>query len=296
MKNLDIRDRLAQLVREERRIGKELVELLAVAMDSRAWLEFGYSSLFDWLTRGFGYSPAAAMRRVEAARLLRVVPSAGEALGVAAMAQVQGAIRAQEKVGVVSNEERAQAVKAVEGVSFREAEKVLVELFPAAAEKAKREVHRVVGDGSVRHSMNLSEEAAENLKRAKEVLSHILPNGSDSEVLAYVLGFFLDKKDPLRQPTASAGNCHDAASAAEPTSALKRTRRVLQRAGAQCSYKDPRTGVKCTSRHQIQIDHIRPRAMGGGNETSNLRALCRQHNLYEAERIFGRTKVPRRKH
>lgn len=286
MKNYEIRDRLVVLAREERRIGKELVELLCEAMDSRAWLEFGFSSLFDWLTRGFGYSPAAAMRRIEAARLLRVVPGASEALGVAVMAQVQGAIRAQEKVGGVSLEQRQEAVKAVEGVSFREAEKVLVELFPAAAERVKGEVRRMAGDGSVRHSMNLSAEATDNLKRAKEVLSHLVPSGSDAEVLAYVLEFFLAKKDPLRQT---------AASASEPTSAVKRTRMVVQKANAKCSFRDPKTGIRCESHYQIQIDHIKPRALGGGNETSNLRALCRQHNLYEAERIFGRERVPRRR-
>jgi hypothetical protein len=285
MKNYEIRDRLSALVREERRVGKELVELLAVAMERRAWLEFGYSSLFDWLTRGYGYFPAAAMRRIEAARLLCVVPSAADELSVTAMAQVQNAIRAQEKVSTVSVERRAEAVRAVEGVSFHEAEKMLVELFPAAAERAKREVHRVADDGSVRHSMNLSAEAAENLKRAKEVLSHVLPSGSDAEVLAYVLDFFLEKKDPLRQT---------AASAAEPTSSVKRTRGVVQKAKGQCTYKDLRTGVRCESRHQIQMDHIHPRALGGSNDLNNLRALCRQHNLYEAERIFGRDKVPRR--
>jgi hypothetical protein len=284
VKNIEIRDRLNVLAREERRICKELVEILCAAMDSRSWLEFGYSSLFDWLTRGYGYSPAAAMRRIEAARLVRAVPVASEVLGVAAMAQVQGAIRAQEKVGPVSVEKRAEAVNAVAGANQKEAEKILVELFPATAEKAKREVHRPLEGGAVRHSMNLSAEASENLKRAKEMLSHILPGGSDAEVLAYVLNFFLEKKDPLRQP---------AASGAEPMSSVKRTRQLVQKSGGECSYRDPRTGVKCASRYQIQIDHIKPRALGGGDDSANLRTLCRQHNLYEAEQVFGKASISR---
>jgi hypothetical protein len=171
-----------------------------------------------------------------------------------------------------------------------EAERKLVELFPASGEKAKREVHRVAKDGSVRHSLNLSEKATADVERAKEVLSHKFPNATDAEVIAYALEFLLDKKDPLRQP---ASNCHDAASAAEPTSLVKRTRQVLQKAQGRCAYRDPRTGIQCASRYQIQIDHIKPKALGGTNQAENLRALCRQHNLYEAERIFGRSKVPR---
>jgi hypothetical protein len=293
VKNSEIRDRLALLVREEKRLTKELVALLSEALGQQAWLEFGYSSLFDWLTRGFAYCPATAMRRIEAARLLRVVPEAAEKLGLAAMAKVQNAIQAQEKLEPVSSEQRVEAVRAVEGKSLQEAERVLVELFPASAEKSKREVRRLVEGGSVRHSMNLSAEAAENLKRAKEVLSHKFPNATDAEVMAYALDFFLEKKDPLREPAASASNCHDAASAAEPTSAVKRTKALIQKHEGECSYRDPRTGVKCTSRYQIQIDHIHPRALGGTNAAGNLRLLCRQHNLYEAERIFGRDKVER---
>jgi hypothetical protein len=131
----------------------------------------------------------------------------------------------------------------------------------------------------------LSEKATADLKRAKEVLSYKFPNATDAEVIAYALEFFLGKKDPLRLP---------AASAAEPTSLVKRTRWVLQKAQGRCAYRDPRTGIQCASRYQIQIDHIKPKALGGTNQAENLRALCRQHNLYEAERIFGRSKVPRR--
>jgi len=148
MKNSEIRDRLGVLVREERRITREILELLLHAMENRAWLEFGYSTLFDWLTRGFGYSPAAAMRRIEAARLVRVVPEAKENLGLSVLAKVQGAIRAQEKLEEVTLEQRKRAVSAVNGLSVPEAEKRLVELFPAVVEKVKREVHRVVDENT----------------------------------------------------------------------------------------------------------------------------------------------------
>jgi hypothetical protein len=287
MKNSEIRDRLGLLVREEKRVKNELIEIMSLALAQESWLEFGYSSLFDWLTRGYGYPPGTAMRRIEAARLLRVVPEAkakldtGE-LSLTAMSKVQNAIQAQEKMGSVALEKKVEALKAVEGLAVDKLERKLVELFPASGEKAKREVHRVTGDGSVRHAMNLSEKATADLKRAKEVLSHKFPNASDAEIIAYALEFLLEKKDPLRLP---------AASKVEPTSLVKRARPVLQKAQGECAYRDPRTGVKCTSRYQIQLDHIKPRALGGTGTPENLRALCRQHNLFAAERALGKAKM-----
>lgn len=66
------------------------------------------------------------------------------------------------------------------------------------------------------------------------------------------------------------------------------TRRlILQRANGQCEFLDDSTQNRCQSRHQIEIDHIVPKSLGGENQPENLRALCRAHNLYEAERLLG---------
>lgn len=285
MKNYELRGRLHLLVREERRLTNEILELLLLALERRSWLEFGFSSLFDWLTRGFGYSPAAAMRRIEAARLLLVVPEAKSklqdgALSLSSLAKVQGAIRAQEKVEVVPIELRAAAVDAVSGLSVPEAERKLVELFPAAAERAKREVHRVAENGSVRHSMNLSAEATENLKRAKELLSHKFPRTSGAEIISFTLEFLLEKKSHPRRP---------AASAAKVKSKVEIRRQILKE--GHCSYHDPQTGVRCTSRYQIQLDHRTPKALGGTDTPENLRPLCRQHNLFAATQALGAAKM-----
>jgi len=91
------------------------------------------------------------------------------------------------------------------GVLVRE--KRLVELFPAVAEKAKREVNRVVDENTTRHSLNLDAKTTANLKRAKEVFSHKFPQATDAEILSYALEFLLEKKDPARRPATSAGGC-----------------------------------------------------------------------------------------
>ena len=54
-----------------------------------------------------------------------------------------------------------------------------------------------------------------------------------------------------------------------------------------CSYVSP-AGVRCGSRHNLQIDHMIPFARGGNHELANLRLSCSIHNRYFAQQAFGK--------
>lgn len=68
---------------------------------------------------------------------------------------------------------------------------------------------------------------------------------------------------------------------------------VYLRDGGRCTFRGP-DGRRCSATLNLQIDHIVPRALGGGNEPGNLRLLCGKHNRLEAERVLGRP-LPRRR-
>jgi hypothetical protein len=53
-------------------------------------------------------------------------------------------------------------------------------------------------------------------------------------------------------------------------------------------YCDPVTGRRCSSRYQMETDHIQMRALGGNHASQNLRRLCRAHNQFLAERTLGK--------
>ncbi len=67
---------------------------------------------------------------------------------------------------------------------------------------------------------------------------------------------------------------------------------VRRRAGDACEYLGHR-GKRCGSRFQTQMDHVTPVALGGANDVTNLRLLCRTHNLLMAEKTLGPAMVSR---
>lgn len=301
MTNRELGEKLENRIHQERRMTNEVLHLIVMALDRRAYLEFGYPSMFEWLVKGFGYSHSAAFRRIEAAKLIRSVPTvtakleAGE-VNLSTVSKVQTVIRALERIvgRPVSSEEKSAAIAKIEGQSYRETEQTLLGLYPEGAESLKQERHSVVDANTIRHSMNLSNETAANIKRAKEVLSHKFPQATDAQIFDYALSFMLDRVDPLRKKPKDPSTQLAAESASKRVTkkiSAPVRRSIIQSAQGSCTYKDPHTGRTCGSRHQIQIDHIIPKAMGGSDEPENLRVRCREHNLFEAERVFGRNKM-----
>ena len=61
---------------------------------------------------------------------------------------------------------------------------------------------------------------------------------------------------------------------------------VLERAAYRCEYVGI-SGVRCTARAGLEVDHVRPYGRGGDSGEGNLRVLCRAHNLLAAELEYG---------
>jgi hypothetical protein len=301
MTNYELAEKLEGLIRQERKITNEILSLINVALERRSYLELGYSSMFDWLVKGFGYSNAAAYRRIESARLLKAVPEASRKLedgqvNLTTLSKAQSIIKNQEKTTgkKISSEFKAEVIEKIEYKSTEQAEQVLFSLFPEAAAQERKEHRRVVDADTNRVSVNLPQVALNDMARAKEILSHKFPNGSDGEILAYALKFLIKHIDNADQPamtqTASAAEakCVMDHEGGKRISKAAARRIIFQKYRGQCCFKDPRSGKICGNRYQVQVDHILPKALGGSDDPSNLRLLCRQHNLMMAEKILGR--------
>ena len=61
---------------------------------------------------------------------------------------------------------------------------------------------------------------------------------------------------------------------------------VWQRDGGQCAFVGS-TGRRCSSRHQLELHHLHPFALGGPSTAANLSLRCRTHNRHAAEQDYG---------
>ncbi len=190
-------------------------------------------------------------------------------LNLTVLSQVQSAIHREEKrTGEkFTQEEKEDLLSKVEGKPAEAAQKIMAEEFPDSTRPKETFRARTADESTL--TITLKEEAVQDLRRAKEVLSNALPSGNYAEVISRVLKERLKRSDPLK------------------SAADKRRVRVLKRANGQCEFVSESTGRRCTAREHLELDHIKPLSLGGTDDEENLRVLCREHNLYEAERILG---------
>ena len=64
-------------------------------------------------------------------------------------------------------------------------------------------------------------------------------------------------------------------------------REVWKRDGGRCAWTSP-DGRRCNSTWKLELDHIKPAALGGTPTADNLQVACRPHNVFRAVEIFGR--------
>jgi 5-methylcytosine-specific restriction endonuclease McrA len=162
-------------------------------------------------------------------------------------------------------------------------------MSPAARAPARPARVEPLSATGVLLQMTMSADGYADLKRAKELLGHSVPDGDTAKVIERALRTLVEDLEKSRRAKASRPRARVRPSKPGHISAATR-REVFARDGEQCTYLDSE-GRRCECRTRLEIDHIHPRALGGGDDASNLRARCRSHNLHTAEEIFGKEHV-----
>lgn len=316
------------LVASERKITRDVLLHINEVQRRRLYADLGFPTLFEWLTKDIGYSAPAAYRRLQAARILKRIPTISEKidsgeLNLSTLAKVQSTIRAEEKrTGKkVDSATSHHALKSVESCSLKESAIRLASLFPeACAEQTRKEVVSVVDEDHVRAHVTLTSEQMQKLERVREILSHRRFKGHASlaDVIEAAADELLARRDQLKRvvtarsqkkPITVAETKRTAATndkTAHKTSKSEMAKKsdsvsrrissairnaIFRRDQGRCQYQDVKSGRRCHSSYGAEIDHIVPRALGGTNDPDNLRVACRTHNLLYAERTFGRNKI-----
>ncbi|HEX8907728.1 MAG TPA: HNH endonuclease, partial [Anaeromyxobacteraceae bacterium] len=137
-----------------------------------------------------------------------------------------------------------------------------------------------------------------DLDQLKGLLAHKFPGGDLGAVLREAVKCALEKhgkrkgavepsrkrKSPRPQERTAGEKARPAGR--EPIPAAVR-REVWKRDGGRCACRSE-DGHRCGSTWKLEIDHIKPAALGGPSTVDNLRVCCRTHNQLHADHAFGR--------
>lgn len=300
--NLELKERLSKLVRTERKITHFILEHILEFEARKLFADYGFSSMFEYLTKSLGYSETSAYRRMQASRLLKDIPDVATKienglLNLTQLTQVQKAARVESKKGSSISISRKQALlEKLENKNSYQTKMILAQELDLPLQS-----HTTLSpqkDESVRVELTFTKEQFAEIQKAKDLLSHICPSGELNEILTTLAQKFNQSKIGKNEDSGSKASSPIQNSSKELTRSfgatplkLNRrkyiskiiTRKIHQKAQHSCEFVSL-DGHRCNSTYQLQIDHKIPLAKGGTNLSENLRILCRTHNNLMARR------------
>jgi hypothetical protein len=156
-------------------------------------------------------------------------------------------------------------------------------------ETPKKERVRAITETLSELRLTLDKETMENLDRLREIWSHKIPGASMAELVKAMAAYCRQKLDPdLKanlKPEPKKNSSTPAPEARYIPAPIRRA--ISKRDKGCCTYEDPATGRRCSSRYQLEFDHIIPFARGGKNTVENLRLRCHAHNQWHAIESYG---------
>ena len=289
----------------------------------KAFLELGYSSVYDFCVRRIKYSSSQAGRRIQAARCCRRYPEffgylRNREVCIMTLAMIEG---------IITDDNHDEIVKRVRGASRRDVERLLAEYRTPAALRDRirfvqlpvpqpRNIDAALLDRSARRAT--PEEWRDKIPAQENVFVQFLADDEFLKVFEEVRGLvtggnMMTFADLMKTVLIEYRNRYSPAAKHERRAARKGangpdshrwecknaqgepSRHVPDRVRGEVFVRDAGrctfvgwNGVRCQCTRDLQIDHIRPFAAGGTHDASNLRLLCGAHNRLAAERTLGK--------
>lgn len=246
------------LVKEERKATAALLHYLKEIEARKLYSELRYPSLFKYLIEELGYSAAAAMRRIEASKLLAEIPELQSKIeeGTITLTNISKAADKFKQIEVIDTNFKKEILQAIENTSTRTCDKILDDIV-------------VPGRISIPipppiYHIIFTEDNFRKFTYIRDLLAHQKLNRDT------IIGRILDEAtiafEKKRFNLGTEAQESDSNSRYIPAG-LKKT--IFER-DKKCT--------KCGSTYALQIDHIKPFALGGKTTKRNLRLLCRNCN------------------
>jgi len=192
MSDQELHNKMIVTSQKERELNVQMITLIEEAAKRKFFLDLGYPSLFEYLTKGLLYSAASAMRRISAARVSMEVPVVKQrlaegSLSLSAIAQTEQFFRNEQKLNKgLSSEEKEEVLKIMENKSTREVEKALLTLSSAPEELSPDRAKPLTSE-LTQITFKASTEFMSQLEEVQGLLAHKMPAATLSETMAEVM-------------------------------------------------------------------------------------------------------------
>ncbi len=186
--NKDLLLRTENLVQTERKIMHLVLTHISEIMERKLYADLGFDSMYTMMIKKYGYSEPSALRRIDAAKLLKKVPEVADrlksgALNLSQACQLQKCLASEAKKGGSVSETRTHEIlEKLETCNGFATKQLLAQEFDLPLKS--QEIVRPQKDESVRLEITFTKEEFEELKKAKSLLSHIAHTGSWAEVIS----------------------------------------------------------------------------------------------------------------
>jgi hypothetical protein len=140
-----------------------------------------------------------------------------------------------------------------------------------------------------------SAELHDKLERLRELMRSSVPDGDLAAIFEEAVTEKLERLESKRfaktkAPRKSVDDTDPSPSSRYIPAAVKRT--VCERDQHQCTFVGE-NGRRCTERDRLEFHHHKPYGQGGDCRVENIYLLCHTHNVYLAERDYGREMMAR---
>jgi hypothetical protein len=136
--------------------------------------------------------------------------------------------------------------------------------------------------------LTISGETLEKLRRAKDLLGHVVAAGDDDAVVNRALTVLLDKlaREKLARTDKPRPGRKRNPRARRPSAAVRRV--IWERDEGRCKYTAP-DGHRCEETRRVEPHHLDPWVLAGDVDSPDGYELrCSNHNDYEGRLYFGR--------
>ena len=292
---------LAQIktfVQTERDLLVKILHHLREIERRRLFSDLGYKRLFDYAIGELKYSEGQAGRRIQAMRLLKVLPELETkiATGALSLSNVQQAqtffreVQLAEPRRIITPQEKLEVLGKLENKSVRDAQKELHKINPVQA--LPKETERVVTETASEVCFLMSDKLKAKLEGVRSLLGvkgAMMTYAELFEAMSDLSLAALESKQFGKKRVQDVAASEPKIQALDPTSEVNSEdpRYISKELKHRVWIRDKGVCKNCGSQRNLNYDHILPIALGGTTTFENLRLLCFHCNQRASAKIFG---------